>query len=401
MRFTVFVILLIGIFCSANGQSLTDSLKAWYPFNSNAIDESGNINDGVVNSATLTTDRFGVASSAYFFNGSSANIELPSDFDFPVRTVSFWFNASSITPGSSNTMYDSDHSFLMNGKTGFNVNNVVPGNNTSLNYGNTANMVNINLNEWYMLTITVSDSTRKYICDSLIATLPINPIHSSSGNLYASLGKTRLNDRFFHGKIDDVRIYNRALSQVEIQALCEVATLPIELMSFVALSVDNRVLLKWATASEINNAYFSIDRSKDALNWEVMATVNGAGNSTSTINYRSIDEDPHHGVSYYRLKQTDINGEHSYSEIESVNIDQLSNGEIDVSPNPTSNRIAIEGTEEELNTIKIYNMLGQDISNLTQTVRSNSTIITLDLSNLSDGMYWLITKSSATKVYKM
>ncbi len=224
MRLIVLLLLFSSIYSVTDAQSLIDSLKAWYPFNGNELDMSGNGNDGVVNGATLTSDRYGVQNRAYFFDGISANIELSNDFDYVERTVNFWFNASSITQGSSNTMYDSDHANLVNGKTGFNVNNFTTGMHATLNYGNIGNTVDINLNQWYMVTITVSDSVRKYICDSLIATLPINPIHSWSGNFYASLGKTRVNDRFFHGKIDDVRIYNRALKLEEISMLCQPQT---------------------------------------------------------------------------------------------------------------------------------------------------------------------------------
>lgn len=219
IRTILFSFLLVVIGNVAFSQSLNDSLQAWYPFNGNALDVSGNGNDGVVNGAILTTDRFGNANSAYQFDGISAHIELPSDFDYPERTVTFWFNANSITSGSSNTMYDSDHSTLVNGKTGFNVNNFTSGNHARINYSGSGHEVDINLDQWYMITITVSDSARKYIGDSLFATVALDNTHSKDGNPYASLAKTRVNDRFFHGKIDDVRIYNRALSQSEVKAL--------------------------------------------------------------------------------------------------------------------------------------------------------------------------------------
>ena len=93
--------LIILFATSAFGQfTLTDSLQAYYPFNTNALDMSGNGNDGTINGANLTTDRFGAANSAFLFDGISDNIELPSDFDYVERTVTFWFNATSITPSN-------------------------------------------------------------------------------------------------------------------------------------------------------------------------------------------------------------------------------------------------------------------------------------------------------------
>jgi hypothetical protein len=103
--------------------------------------------------------------------------------------------------------------------------------------------------------------------------------------------------------------------------------LPIELLSFNAVCDDEKVNLNWATASETNNDYFTIEHSKDAQTWETVAVMPGAGNSNSTLNYSAIDNQPFSGYTYYRLKQTDYNGNYTYSDIVSVSCsieDQLS-----------------------------------------------------------------------------
>lgn len=84
--------------------------------------------------------------------------------------------------------------------------------------------------------------------------------------------------------------------------------LPIQLLHFTAKPLNNRVELNWATAKEIDNDFFSIERSADNQFYETIAHVNGAGNSSSTLNYKSYDEQPLHGTSYYRLRQTDFSG---------------------------------------------------------------------------------------------
>ncbi|MEP7171349.1 MAG: hypothetical protein ABI855_18415, partial [Bacteroidota bacterium] len=97
--------------------------------------------------------------------------------------------------------------------------------------------------------------------------------------------------------------------------------LPVELVSFSAKAIDNKeVLCQWTTASEINNDYFTIERSRNGRDFEEAGKVNGAGNSTSTSDYSFTDEQPINGISYYRLKQTDFNGQFSYSQIVKVNI---------------------------------------------------------------------------------
>ena len=88
--------------------------------------------------------------------------------------------------------------------------------------------------------------------------------------------------------------------------------LPIELISFTATPNNNVVDLEWATATESNNDFFTLEHSTNGVNYNVVGTIKGAGNSTSTQNYTFTDTNPTEGVSYYRLKQTDYNGQYKY-----------------------------------------------------------------------------------------
>ncbi len=95
---------------------------------------------------------------------------------------------------------------------------------------------------------------------------------------------------------------------------------PIDLLSFTAENADNAVVINWATASEFDNDLFEIERSTDAENFEVIASVPGAGYSNELINYSIKDADLLEGTVYYRLKQTDYNGAFTYSYILPVTI---------------------------------------------------------------------------------
>jgi hypothetical protein len=112
--------------------------------------------------------------------------------------------------------------------------------------------------------------------------------------------------------------------------------LPIDLVSFEANANGDQVDLKWITASEINNDFFTIERSVDAKEWEEVLFVSGAGNSNQTINYFDSDYEPLTDISYYRLKQTDFNGQSSYSNIVPVKFikDYVAGGNINLFPNP-------------------------------------------------------------------
>ena len=156
---------------------------------------------------------------------------------------------------------------------------------------------------------------------------------------------------------------------------------PIELTDFQALEKEDRwVDLIWQTASEINNDYFTIERSKDGLDWNELNTIKGSGNSSSILNYNTTDYSPLYGISYYRLKQTDFDGKPEYSKIRSVNLEMTDN--LEMYPNPTNNQITIVGSSNELEKVTIYNSLGQDVTLLTQQSEINETKVVIDLLKL-------------------
>ncbi|MGB4973936.1 MAG: T9SS type A sorting domain-containing protein, partial [Cyclobacteriaceae bacterium] len=108
--------------------------------------------------------------------------------------------------------------------------------------------------------------------------------------------------------------------------------LPIELIEFVAIPLRNNVELSWVTLSELNNDYFTVERSTTGVEFEEIGTVKGAGTTYERNNYQYTDQRPYAGVSYYRLKQTDYDGTISFSEI--ARIDLNAPAQIVVYPNP-------------------------------------------------------------------
>jgi len=149
---------------------------------------------------------------------------------------------------------------------------------------------------------------------------------------------------------------NKAFLDNFILAEISNAPLPIELAYFRAEPAKaNTVNLYWQTSSEINNDYFTIEKSKDAENWIELLRIDGAGNSTRALNYSATDDDPYLGISYYRLKQTDYNGEYSHSEIRPVEIlSNLDLGNLLVFPNPFSDHFRIEQSIPKDARISIY-----------------------------------------------
>ncbi|MBL7914124.1 MAG: T9SS type A sorting domain-containing protein [Bacteroidia bacterium] len=108
--------------------------------------------------------------------------------------------------------------------------------------------------------------------------------------------------------------------------------LPVELLSFDAKAQSGVVKLDWITASEINNDYFTVERSRNGYDFSDLLTVDGNGTTTSVSNYTAYDEQPYSGVNYYRLRQTDFDGRSSHSEIKVVSF--IKAGVVSLFPNP-------------------------------------------------------------------
>lgn len=164
--------------------------------------------------------------------------------------------------------------------------------------------------------------------------------------------------------------------------------LPIELMTFTAEPLDNKVELNWGTASELNNDYFSIERSNDGVNFETVVTVEGAGNSNSFLWYTTFDEQPFTGWSYYRLKQTDFNGEYAYSDIQAVQFvdkSQPQSIEFNLFPNPSNGLLVYMEILDVYNLnsgemkITVYDVQGKVVYTQMEVLEfSHSQFISLD-----------------------
>ncbi len=171
--------------------------------------------------------------------------------------------------------------------------------------------------------------------------------------------------------------------------------LPIELLAFDArLNHKKTVDLTWATAAEINNDYFTMERSADGTNFESIGTVDGAGNSNQPLHYRGEDENPFRGISYYRLKQTDFDGRFTYSDIKKVRIEEGSTAVVQVSvyPNPATDHayIQIQGAGiQENSRMEVYNALGQVVSHdfLAGMGSGKAGVYELHTGNFNSGFY--------------
>lgn len=167
--------------------------------------------------------------------------------------------------------------------------------------------------------------------------------------------------------------------------------LPVTLTNFTAAAEGKKVKIKWATASENNNDYFTIQRSVKQNEWTDLEKIKGAGNSSIAKEYESYDKFPIAGISYYRIKQTDLDGKFTFSSISAVNVEPGSEN-ISVFPSPnTGNSIKINGIAD----YKKYSMILTDM-NEKPFFSTNEISSPLILPSLKPGMYLISFVDKAT-----
>jgi hypothetical protein len=182
----------------------------------------------------------------------------------------------------------------------------------------------------------------------------------------------------------------------------ETTPLPIELLSFYATSLEKEVQLDWVTASEQNNDYFNLQRSRDGYIFENIATVAGAGNSSIKNYYYFLDLNPHSGISYYRLIQKDFNGDSTISETISLNRSQTIQNDLTISPNPNQGNfdLQIMSKKEELVNISIWGSLGKRIYE-TEVKLNGEGVVSIPINErLSAGIYIISMRTSEGIVKK-
>ena len=149
--------------------------------------------------------------------------------------------------------------------------------------------------------------------------------------------------------------------------------------------------MKWITATEINNDYFTMYRSADGTNFEAIGTMEGAGNSTTAIAYELMDKTAPSGLNYYRLDQTDFDGTTTSSNIISLVRGEQSFGLVELLPVPAIDFVNIRftsATRADVN-LAIYNVAGALISTDVVEAQNGINAIQLDVANYPNGVYFL------------
>ncbi len=173
--------------------------------------------------------------------------------------------------------------------------------------------------------------------------------------------------------------------------------LPIELISFNAHKKGDEIKADWVTATESNNSYFTLEKSKDGIVWETVGVVVSQavnGNSTQVLNYSKVDTKPYSGTSYYRLKQTDYDGKTTTSAIQAIQFEEDANLDFDIVPNPASQDgfvLNFNHPSDSNYTLEIVDLTGKLV--YSKPVQITDTKLEIN-ETLSKGMYFLQLKNA-------
>ena len=293
---------------------ITTGLVASYDFNGNANDLSSNGNNGTINGATLTTDRFGNANSAYLFNGSSSYIDVmnSSSLNFSNNisfSISSWIKLS-----GSNSNYSGIVSKMDNSGNGY---QFIVGNNSVLNklateFGQGGTGVSLegnqNLNDgnWHnviFIADRIANTISFYVDNNLdIQTTSANVSLANIDNTFnLKIGVDRTLAYYFNGKMDDIKIYNKALTTCEIDSLyimpnpCTGVSASVTASGATTFCQGESVILTASAATSYlwsNNATTqSITVSVASTN--IVTTINSNGcSATSTPNIVTVNPKP-------------------------------------------------------------------------------------------------------------
>lgn len=174
-----------------------------------------------------------------------------------------------------------------------------------------------------------------------------------------------------------------------------VIVMPVKLLSFSGIASGRDVELNWVTATEVNNRYFTVQRSADGITFDSVGTVEGSGNSVKQIKYAYTDSDVPGTAAYYRLKQTDYDGTTSLSKIIYVILQERSEDEtVSIYPNPASDQVTIKA--DGLTEVRIVNQQGAVLYSRSVTDAEH----TVDVSTIANGMYLVEVVARGKKTVK-
>jgi|CXWL01.1.fsa_nt_gi hypothetical protein len=358
---------------------------------------------GTAIGTSYSTNNTGAANKAIQFPGNvnslidfvdNGNLDFPSGTNFTI-SLSFYFNGTStgglldncLNYGGWGVWFWTQQSGVWNIQ--FNYKNGSVGSSAATAF---------TLNQWHHVAAVRNNGTISVYIDGVFrlsaaegTMAPSYPLNMIAGAFaYGAFSPPRYNP--FNGKLDEVRIYNRALSAAEIAELTPFS-LPLKMGDFTASKKPTGIQLNWETITEQNVSHFEIERSTDGTNFISIGRVNATGNSISKQHYSFTDPQPSPGTNLYRLKLMDMDAAFTYSRVIAVkNQTPIS---IQVFPNPASDvlQVQLPSSQKETVNITITDAAGKSVYFKSLQVNEGNNAMSIPVQYLPKGIYYLITNN--------
>jgi hypothetical protein len=400
-----FLLTMMALVCLYTGKAQpTAGLMAYWRMDGNYVDAGPNFINGTNFASTTTTNNKSVANTAMAYaNPSSAvaqyathpinaNLSFGTNQDFSID-----FSVLTTSQPRAGGIYDNMLNYGGPGVFMWNSNGF-PQINFNFKNGNIGSTNGaLPLNVWkHICCVRAGNALRIYVNGVLNATgtpgttAPVYSFPARFGSMFFN-GFLPPQYNGHNGKIDEFRIYNRALTALEIIILASVA-LPVKLSSFTGVNKNNTITLNWQTAYEQNSSHYSIQRSVDGINFTDVARVAANGNSGIPLNYSYKDILPPgvkmHKTVFYRLKSVDTDGNFGNSDIVAMQLDKT-DIQLLVSPNPAKDILQVQ-TASGLagnGVLTITDMTGRQVYRRNIELQTGSNSIPVNISLFAPGMY--------------
>ena len=192
-----------------------------------------------------------------------------------------------------------------------------------------------------------------------------------------------------------------ALDDIKVSLCPEGGPAPVNFLSINARQKGSGVSIEWSTSQEFNSSRFDIEKSADGnSNWSVVASVNGAGNSSNVKKYNAYDPQPFNGINFYRIKQVDIDGHFMYSKTVSVKLNLDKTG-ISVLANPFHSSLTVDFSSltDQAVSARLVDITGKQVAVEKWSINAGSTRKNFSSVNgLQQGMYILTVSNAAGEI---
>lgn len=410
LRQTILLMLIVLASCflcfSSFAQPTSAGLLAHFKFSGNTLNSGPAAVTATATGTSYVANNAGSPASAIQFNGNlssfvdvvdNGNLDFAAGNNFTI-SFSFYFNGSSTGGLIDNCLnYGGWGVWLWSTVSGVW--------NLQFNYRNnsvgSAAATSFSLGTWHHVAAVRNNGTISLYIDGIFRlsategtqtpSYPINMVLGAMG--YGGFTPPRYNP--LNGRMDELRIYNRALSLAEIRGLSPYA-LPLTLADLHVINQGSVIKMNWQTLNELNTSHFEIERSSDGIHFTTIGSVSAAGNSSDTRNYGFTDMQPSSGTNFYRLKMIDIDQTFTYSRVVAVK-NESSQLNLQLFPNPAADivQVQIPSSRKQQATVLITDaggkvMLQKDIL-LEQGYNGNS----IPVSQLPAGTYFLIIQTES------